>query len=212
MAHKTLIDGTAYEVSGGKTLIGGTAYNIKAGRTLVDGTGYDITLTPPPPPLQIYTIGDTSLQNGAIIDSESEYYGIYSDEILLGGSKTSRSGRFGFYLPVEAMVGYTKLFVTIYHKSSSPTQTFIGWGNGSWDSGAPKYLYVHKYFGDTSNYASNGVTKWQEVDYSGSNAMNYPDTYELDISSVAGKELFEVIIVFKRDDVTYCGIEDIHFE
>ena len=43
MAHKTRIDGTAYEVKGGRTLIDGTGYSIKGGRTLVDGTGYDIS-------------------------------------------------------------------------------------------------------------------------------------------------------------------------
>lgn len=43
MAHKTLIGGTAYEISGGKTLVNGTAYKIDKGRTLVSGTGYDIS-------------------------------------------------------------------------------------------------------------------------------------------------------------------------
>jgi hypothetical protein len=42
MAHKTLIGGTAYEISGGKTLIGGTAYSIKNGKTLVGGTAYEV--------------------------------------------------------------------------------------------------------------------------------------------------------------------------
>ena len=42
MAHKTLIDGTSYEISGGKTLVGGTEYGIQGGRTLIGGTGYDI--------------------------------------------------------------------------------------------------------------------------------------------------------------------------
>lgn len=41
-AHKTLINGTAYEVKGGKCLVNGTVYNIKKGRTLIGGTGYDI--------------------------------------------------------------------------------------------------------------------------------------------------------------------------
>lgn len=44
MAHKTLVGGTAYDISGGKTLIGGTEYEIPGGRTLVDGTGYSITV------------------------------------------------------------------------------------------------------------------------------------------------------------------------
>lgn len=42
MAHKTLIGGTAYEISGGKTLVNGTAYSIKNGKTLVGGTAYEI--------------------------------------------------------------------------------------------------------------------------------------------------------------------------
>lgn len=44
--HKTLINGTAYEVKGGKCLVNGTAYSIKKGRTLIGGTGYDITFAP----------------------------------------------------------------------------------------------------------------------------------------------------------------------
>ena len=47
MAHKTLVNGTAYEVKGGKCLVNGTAYSIKKGRTLIGGTGYDITFAPP---------------------------------------------------------------------------------------------------------------------------------------------------------------------
>lgn len=42
MAHKTLINGTSYDIKSGRTLIGGTSYDIKKGRTLIDGTGYDI--------------------------------------------------------------------------------------------------------------------------------------------------------------------------
>ena len=42
MAHKTLISGTAYSVTGGRDLIGGTGYAKKKGRVLVNGTGYDI--------------------------------------------------------------------------------------------------------------------------------------------------------------------------
>ena len=42
MAHKTLISGTAYSVTGGRELIGGTGYAKKKGRVLVNGTGSDI--------------------------------------------------------------------------------------------------------------------------------------------------------------------------
>lgn len=45
MAHKTLVSGTAYEISGGKTLVGGTGYSIGNGKTLVDGTGRNISFS-----------------------------------------------------------------------------------------------------------------------------------------------------------------------
>ena len=46
MAHKTLVNGAAYDVQGGKCLVNGTVYSIKKGRTLIGGTGYDITFAP----------------------------------------------------------------------------------------------------------------------------------------------------------------------
>ena len=42
MAHKTLIDGTAYAVKGGRDLIAGTGYAKKQGKTLIDGTEHAI--------------------------------------------------------------------------------------------------------------------------------------------------------------------------
>lgn len=46
MSHKTIVNGTTYEVKGGKCLVGGTSYDIKKGRTLINGTGYDIAFAP----------------------------------------------------------------------------------------------------------------------------------------------------------------------
>lgn len=45
--HKALINGTIYEVTGGKCLVNGTVYNILKGRTLIAGTGYDIKFSGP---------------------------------------------------------------------------------------------------------------------------------------------------------------------
>lgn len=42
MSHKTLIDGTAYNIKGGRDLIGGTGYSKKNGKVLIYGTAYDI--------------------------------------------------------------------------------------------------------------------------------------------------------------------------
>ena len=43
MAHKTLINGTAYAVKGGRDLIAGTGYAKKQGKTLIDGTEHAIS-------------------------------------------------------------------------------------------------------------------------------------------------------------------------
>lgn len=45
--HKTLIDGTGYEIKSGRVLIAGTGYGVKKGRTLIGGTGYDIKFGQP---------------------------------------------------------------------------------------------------------------------------------------------------------------------
>lgn len=46
MGHKTLVNGTAYDITGGKTLVSGTSYDIALGKTLVSGTAYNITFVP----------------------------------------------------------------------------------------------------------------------------------------------------------------------
>ena len=47
MSHKTLVNGTVYEVGGGKTLIDGVAYSIDKGKTLVGGTAYEVGFSLP---------------------------------------------------------------------------------------------------------------------------------------------------------------------
>lgn len=55
MGHKVLINGTAYELTGGKTMINGTAYSISKGRTLIDGTGYDIGFSSLPTLVELFS-------------------------------------------------------------------------------------------------------------------------------------------------------------
>lgn len=62
MAHKTLISGTAYSVSGGREMIEGTGYAKKKGRALVNGTGYDIPFLSGIP-LSTVALGDILMLN-----------------------------------------------------------------------------------------------------------------------------------------------------
>ena len=43
MSHKTIVNGTAYEVVSGKCLVGGASYGINNGKALVGGTCYNVT-------------------------------------------------------------------------------------------------------------------------------------------------------------------------
>ena len=71
MAHKTLVGGTAYNITGGKTMIDGAIYDIKKGRTLVDGTGYDINFAPEPIAM-LYSSGNFIFQiDNSVIDGET---------------------------------------------------------------------------------------------------------------------------------------------
>ena len=62
MAHKTLINGTAYDISGGRELVNGTGYAKKKGRVLVNGTGYDIPFSSGIP-LSTVALGDILMLN-----------------------------------------------------------------------------------------------------------------------------------------------------
>lgn len=56
MAHKTLVNGTAYSISKGKTLVNGTAYTISKGKTLVNGTAYSVSFATT---IYFYCMGET---------------------------------------------------------------------------------------------------------------------------------------------------------
>ena len=66
MAHKTLISGTAYSVTGGRDLIDGTGYDKKQGKALVDGTVRAITFAPTEYVLTIS--GGSTERDGAYVE------------------------------------------------------------------------------------------------------------------------------------------------
>ena len=61
--HKTLINGTVYEVKGGKCMVNGTVYNILKGRTLIGGTGYDITFPSAGRKIETLNVGQSVYAN-----------------------------------------------------------------------------------------------------------------------------------------------------
>lgn len=69
-AHKTIINGTAYEVKGGKCMVGGTVYNILKGRTLIGGTGYDIMFPSAGTKLSALDVGQSVFTNVGGVQKE----------------------------------------------------------------------------------------------------------------------------------------------
>lgn len=89
--HKTLVNGTVYEVMGGKCLVNGTVYNILKGRTLIGGTGYDINFEPDVSLTWYFneTIDITSqpdkfwgYSSGIAVSFVSGYYGFTYDHLI----------------------------------------------------------------------------------------------------------------------------------
>lgn len=72
MAHKTLIDSTEHEITGGVTLVDGTSYSVKNGKVLVGGAEYDISFLLPPAALDLW--GDDENCTITCITHANGYY------------------------------------------------------------------------------------------------------------------------------------------
>lgn len=81
MSHKTMIDGVAYEISGGKTLVNGTAYSIDKGKTLVDGTAYEVGFGPTTAIVTI-TLSDSMNTNARYVTINGQTYENGDSDVL----------------------------------------------------------------------------------------------------------------------------------
>lgn len=205
MAGSVKIGGTSYTVSGGKTRISGTTYDIVGGKTRINASIYDISFGPDP--LQVYSVGDTDLKNGAsiVIDNDSTFA---SDGIRMRSKYGSAIVYIGIKLSKDAMLRYRKLvFSLLYVDAGTPQDARVGWGNGN-------YAFNMAYY-PPSSYANYGTTKYQEVNYIGATAER---KFILDISEIAGIEEIQFGVKFQGSgvdgsrDKTYALIKDIHLE
>lgn len=102
MAHKTQLEGTARQLTGGKVLVDGTAYAVRSGKTLVNGTAQTIGFSS-----EVYTLttkfgfstppaeGSGSITyNGKTYTVDANGIGPYQIEVVQGDSVTiSLKGR-----------------------------------------------------------------------------------------------------------------------
>lgn len=78
MAHKTLIGGTAYNITSGTSMVSGTTYSISGGRTLIDGTGYNINFATIKTAM-LYSDGSFVFQMGDSAESGKTLTASYTD-------------------------------------------------------------------------------------------------------------------------------------
>lgn len=127
--HKTLINGTAYDVKSGKCLINGTGYAVKKGRALIDGTGYDVSF--PKKTFHItYSINEgyynvnRIIYNGEYLKGNGELYLEDGESIDLYVERAS-----GYQGEVNLWVNLNGTRVASYSTDSSITYRFTPTSN-----------------------------------------------------------------------------------
>ena len=197
MAHKTLVNGTVYEVNGGKCLVNGTVYSIKKGRTLIGGTGYDITFGPPPMPVK----GDLITMN---LDGTSRLYRVLSvngnvckvlgmwDDFTSAYNSTSTTTTFGSTTAqkYEGSTLDTYLNTTWYNKLSSEAKNAI----------VPENVvqYCYKYYGqpntpNTPTYTYQYQYNWSNSDYDNADNIGNVTVGERNVFALDLKDIFDYI-------------------
>ena len=196
MAHKTLVNGTSYEVKGGKCLVNGTAYSIKKGRTLIGGTGYDITFGPVMP-----VKGDLITMN---LDGTSRLYRVLSvngnvckvlgmwDNFTSKYNETSTTTAFGSTTAqkYEGSTLDTYLNTTWYNTLSSEAKNAI----------VPENVvqYCYKYYDapntpNTPTYTYQYQNYWSNSNYDNADNVGNVTVGERNVFALDLKDIFDYI-------------------
>lgn len=121
MAHKTLISGTPYSMTGGTDLIAGTSYQIGGGRTLVNGTAYEIKFKPSEYTITMTGSGGKIIYNGV---EQTETFTVAAGEsITIMATAFTTNGKF----PQQAIIqlnGTTVSSKTAWEISETVTATY----------------------------------------------------------------------------------------
>ena len=188
--------------------------------SIFDGKTYTLLggASDPPPPLNIYSIGQSALSN--VTDflaekSEGEYTEISfnSDGLKLFSKYGSAESTIGFKLSSAFISDYKTLVVKVGYTDTkgTPRKAVIGWGNGN-------YYYNLRYY-DPEQYSNYGTTDYVETSFIGADSISNPTEYRIDISTVTSNTAdYTIAMAFtgSGDSATtygcYALITDIHLE
>ena len=195
MAHKTLVNGTVYEVNGGKCLVNGTSYDIKKGRTLIGGTGYDITFGPPPMPVK----GDLITMN---LDGASRLYRVLS----VNGNVCKVLGMWddftSKYNETKTTTNFNGITAQKYEGSALDTYLNTTWYN-TLSSEAKNAIvpenvvqYCYKYYDkpntpNTPTYTYQYQYNWNNSDYENADNVGNVTVGERNVFALDLKDIFD---------------------
>lgn len=153
MAHKTLIDGTAYEVKGGRCLVDGTGYGVQKGRTLVDGTGYDVLFATSAVTVNVTGSGDSRICSVTVGGVTFNYPNTGIVEVNVGDSIDFKIGSDDSDGQGEVYIDGSKKFGK---KNGSAVYTWT-------IPDGCRYVHVHmsveEYENENAEYCDRGVIK-----------------------------------------------------
>lgn len=170
MAHKTLIDSTEHEITGGVTLVDGTSYSVKNGKVLVGGAEYDISFLLPPAALDLW--GDDENCTITCITHANGYY-------VVGGQYHSDTyyARIAYATSLDGTWTIKDLW-----SGNDSIITCITYVNGYWVVGGKSYS-DSKYFGRVS-WTTDLTGSWSYKEVWGTsyaaniiNCITYADGY-----------------------------------
>lgn len=170
MAHKTIINGTDYEVTGGTTLVDGTGRTINGGSTLVDGTGYGIEFIP-----NEFIIFDGA--NGGL-NPDLTFTDVSGGGVTLSDTKITANTNKDSYRPTYRISGipfskYSKLYFNYYVNGTA----MMHWkGIGVTNTG------VNFSSADDSEYGGVRYANFGDKTAGGSTSSSSPSQFTLDIS------------------------------
>lgn len=134
MAHKTLVDNTAYDIIGGKTLIDGTSYSVKNGKVWMGGTVYDVSFQLPPAVLDLWNSNSTS---GASAITCIHYANGYW---VVGGQRYSANTKIACIAYATSLDGtWTTKDLWTNSTSAQSCINCIHYANGYWVVGGSYY-------------------------------------------------------------------------
>lgn len=130
MAHKTLVNSTEYEITGGMTLVEGVSYSIQNGKVLVDGVEYDISFILPPSILDLWNYSNSDNQINCISYGNGYW--------VVGGKYTDGTIKYARIAYTTNLSG-TWTIEDLWSSTKESVVTCITYGDGYWVAGG-KYV------------------------------------------------------------------------